>query len=139
MRTVFFYSFELRDICGHWIKVSRFSIETESADARKSRLVNYWPGQKNASIWISVCNAVSSGCVSSQAIIAVNCWCVRCGLAGERDLTGCMDSMMIRSMVFFKLKILEKGLNGRTFEVWKGELKLCSSCNVLFLENGIIE
>lgn len=26
--------------------VSRFSIEIESADARKSRLVNYWPGRR---------------------------------------------------------------------------------------------
>lgn len=49
-RTVFSYFFVTSAAIGSFrsrgASVSRFSIEIESADARKSRLVNYWPGRR---------------------------------------------------------------------------------------------
>lgn len=74
--------------------MSRFSIG-ESADARKSRWpVNYWPGEERSAVWISVCNgcAIPQACVSSRAIIAVNC--VRCGIDFDfDDMNRSMDGL----------------------------------------------
>lgn len=79
----------LRDICGHWIvSITRSQCLSFLDRDRERRCEEVAAGELLAgekNIWISVCNAVSSGCVSSQAIIAVNCGCARCGLTGGRE------------------------------------------------------
>lgn len=107
-----------------------------SADARKSLLVNYWLREERCYLDIGL-QCVSSGCVFSQAIIAVNCGCVWRGLtegiwqgvitgialtASVRENVSKLGNLTIRESMAKKMKITEISML-RDFSSWFDSVK----------------